>query len=101
MEKQRIAEENAAAEMNVAAQLAYQNAGVAWKALAENKISENDAALYAAAEAAQARAEEAKAAAAALPVVAGGKRRRHKHKTPKRRRARKSRKSTFRRHRKH
>jgi hypothetical protein len=101
LEKQRIAEQNAAAaETNVAVQIAYRNAGDAWKALAENKNPENDAVLNAAAEAAQARAEEAKAEAAAMPVVAGGKRRR-RHKTPKRRRVRKSRKSTFRRHRKH
>jgi hypothetical protein len=102
LEKQRIAEQNAAAaETNVAVQVAYRNAGDAWKALAENENPENDAVLNAAAEAAQARAEEAKAEAAAMPVGAGGKRRRRKHKTPKRRRVRKSRKSTFRRHRKH
>jgi len=104
LEKQRIAEQNAAdVKQAHDVQVAYRNAGDAWKALAENKNPENDAVLNAAAEAAQARAEGAKAAAAAKPDLteAGGKRRRRKHKTPRRRRARKSRKSTFRRHRKH
>jgi pyruvate dehydrogenase E2 component (dihydrolipoamide acetyltransferase) len=114
LEKQRIAVANAASAKDAPAQAAYRKAGDAWKALADNKISANDAALHAAAEAAQARAEaEAmksivdddyggrnarmadykeldkiakvkEAAAAKAKKPGGGKRRRHK--TPKRRR---------------
>jgi hypothetical protein len=127
LEKQRIAVANAASAKDAPAQAAYRKAGDAWKALADNKISANDAALHAAAEAAQARAEaeamgsiidddyggrnaraerfkeldkiaKVKEAAAAKAKLSGGKRR---HKTPKRRRVGKARKSTFRRRRKH
>jgi hypothetical protein len=126
LEKQRIAVANAASAKDAAIP-AYRKAGDAWKALADNKISANDTALYAAAEAAQARAEaeamgsiidddyggrnaraerfkeldkiaKVKEAAAAKAKLSGGKRR---HKTPKRRRVGKARKSTFRRRRKH
>ena len=65
----REAEEAAAAEKDAVVREAHNKAGSAWKALADNTVSENDAGLYAAAMAAREEAAVAKARAEASALA--------------------------------